>query len=104
MIKPKILMAIALPILLVAGGSWYYFAQPVPRLEYKEGYNSLSYNITNLSISPGIDKTVHAITLINNGDGIVNLSVKLRTYGMNGKMLMITLQPTANACYNFQIC
>ena len=66
MIKPKILMAIALPILLVAGGSWYYFAQPVPRLEVKEDTAILVLH----HIAPGTSTwgniTTYGVTHVNN--------------------------------------
>lgn len=96
-------MGILILIAMVLGAGVYYYAQGQnDRIEVKKGYAKLTYNVTNLSISPRVNKTVHAITTINGGEGIINLSVRLYAYakvggGEEGGLLFLVLNISTQA-------
>ena len=123
--KIKILYAVIPLIILVGITVIMYISTPI-NIEVREGYQLLQHNVTPFTVSPHINKTVYAITLINNGTGMLNLSVSLRGYNMDGKILVVFIDFSANfhmkdkivpqkflfhakelenstSCYNFQM-
>jgi len=121
----KILSIAVLVIILIAGMAIFYTHSPLS-IEAEEGHAILRHNVTSSTFGLGIHKTVYAITLINNGSGILNLSVQLRTYNMNGDAFVVIIEFSARcqmkdnvipqkflfeakelenstSCYNFQM-
>lgn len=72
--RPQLLLAIVLPIVLIAGGSWYYFAQPAqpaPKLMVKEGTATLVLHHIALGTSTCGNITTYGVTQVNNNSKLV---------------------------------
>ncbi len=77
MIKPKTLLTVVLPALLVIGGSWYYLAHPMPNLEVKEEHTvyRIGYTYPFNRVVDNDNVSMYSLTLINGGSGFLNLSI-----------------------------
>jgi len=90
----KILSIAVLIIILIAGMAIFYTHPPLS-IEAEEGYAILRHNVTPFTVSPDINKTVYAVTQINNRSGVLNLSITLKTYSMNAGILFVTVEFSA---------
>ena len=119
-------LSITIPVIILIVGAAILYMPSTTNIDVKEGYKVLRHNVTPFTVAPHINKTVYAITLINNGTGVLNLSVSLRGYNMDGKILVVFIDFSANfhmkdkivpqkflfrakelenstSCYNFQM-
>ena len=89
------ILSITVPIIiLIAGIAIFYTNSPVS-IEAEEGHAILRHNVTPFTVSPHIKKTAYAVTQINNGTGVLNLSITLKTYSMNAGILFVTVEFSA---------
>ncbi len=85
--KIKIILAVAIPIILVVGGmGWYLFGWfSPPSVEVNDGYTQVNLTLEckpGHSVSP--NKNISAITLIDNGTGRMILTVDFISYSFAG--------------------
>ncbi len=71
--KLMVIGAIFVVGILLAGS--YFYLHRVPKLQVSEGNAEFRYSINNTSICM-IEKNISAVTIINNGSGIINLTVE----------------------------
>ena len=85
------ILSIVIPIIILIAGIAIFYTNSPGSIEAKEGHAILRHKVT----SPDIKKTVYAVTQINNGSGILNLSITLKTYSMNAGILYVTVEFSA---------
>jgi len=86
MIKPKILLSIVLPVLLGISGGWYLLTTSTyPSVQAEEGYAEFNWTVEcEQGHTVNMEKNVSAITVVNNGQGNMNLTVEFLGYGFDG--------------------
>ena len=87
--KEKVVMVcvISAVILLLTGG--YFYLSREPELQVRDGYADFRYSINNTS-NCIIDKNISAVTVINNGEGNLNLTVNFKGTASVGDCLEIS--------------
>ena len=84
------MVAIALIAIIIGAGLYYYpQGEQNTKLEVKEGYAKLICNVTNLTTYKEVDKTVTAITIINNGIGVINFTLRMASCAPAGRSLLL---------------
>ncbi len=83
-----IITIVVVVILLIIGGDLYLNREP--ELVVKEGYAKLEYSVSNLTVII-VNRTVSVVTIINNGDGTLNLTVTLDACVVDNNLLDIHL-------------
>ncbi len=100
MIKSKIFMAIALPVILITGGlGFYLLGQEHTNIDIIEGYSKFNYTILTEAgdLYGSIHGTSTATTIINNGEGHLSFKVVFGSYSSHDQFLEITMRVFAVA-------
>ncbi len=97
-----VIIAIVLIVIIIAGGFSYYVSTHQVE-DAKVGYGSLSQNLVvdDLKNWYDVNKSAYATTLINDGDGVVNLSARIIGYDLSDDMLIfLNYSATVNLSSN----
>jgi len=90
--KEMKVLAIAVPVILLIGGGYYWFTlENGEKVQVREGYAKLEYSVSNFTVI-SVNRSVCAVTIINNGDGTLNLTVTLSACVVNSNFLDIRLR------------
>ena len=75
--KEKVVMVCVIPVVILLLTGSYFYLNREPELQVREGYTEFRYSINNTS-NCIIDKNISAVTVINNGEGNLNLTVNFK--------------------------
>ncbi len=103
MLNKKVVIASIIPVLLVlAGTSFWYQQTSQPVLKVNVGYANATY-IINIPIPDNvthIENITNATTIINDGNGVIDLEVMFWYYFLSSRYLLITLVISSNVVLN----
>jgi len=87
--KEKVVMVCVIPVVILLLTGSYFYLNREPELQVREGYTEFRYSINNTS-NCIIDKNISAVTVINNGEGNLNLTVNFKGTAPVGDCLEIS--------------